>query len=76
MVDIGVSSNNYRVMDPKSVSSFVVGLLGKRVATATAQDRDTLELLFEGGPSLRVTDDSTDYESFVITMKSGQSVVV
>lgn len=74
-VDIAIRSNNYRPAPGVFISSYLVGLLGKKISRVNILGSDTLELIFDGAESIRLTDESEHYESVIITLPTSTLVI-
>jgi hypothetical protein len=57
----------HRSSDFREMAGFLCSLIGLKAVSATPQGRRAMQLLFDGGKSLTLHDDSENYESFVIT---------
>ena len=75
MVDIGISANQYRSIDPKYISSFLVSLLGRRLTKARALDGEVLEIVFDNGKAMHLVDETKNYESIVIKLPGSTFVI-
>ena len=75
MVDVGISLNSYRPISPRNISSFLINLLGKRLTQAKALDEETLEIVFDNGNAMRLSEETKEYESVVIRLPASTIVV-
>jgi hypothetical protein len=73
---IGLSDGHVvqRYQDFPQAAPALVTLLNQKITSAVGKDAGTLELLFIGGLTLSIYDDSKEYESY--TIKNGGQLIV